>query len=168
MIRLKNDREDARIRLAGCGYQVCRETGRMRLIDKDRLLLEIDRGIKAFNGEEGYEGYPPISTMGDIIDSIRYADEVEISIEKDPSEKYSLAGISSDPFSVIGYVQSAMKQESTPQEIIDRYAKDALSGDYNRLIMASVKVLESLNAPYREGDIRNCSDSAACPSTTST
>ena len=64
----------------------------MRLIDKDRLLLEIDNGIKAFNGEEGYEGYPPISTMEDIIDSIRYADEVEISVEKDPSEKYSLAG----------------------------------------------------------------------------
>lgn len=64
----------------------------MRLIDKDRLLLEIDNGMKAFNGEEGYEGYPPISTKEDIIDSIRYADEVEISIEKDPSEKYSLAG----------------------------------------------------------------------------
>lgn len=47
------------------------------LIDKQVLLEEIENGIRAGNYEEGYEQYPNINNIDDIIECIRYADVVQ-------------------------------------------------------------------------------------------
>ena len=47
------------------------------LISRKALLKEIENGIKAGNYEEGYEEYPHINDMDDIIECIKYADSVQ-------------------------------------------------------------------------------------------
>ena len=49
----------------------------MDLISREALLEEIENGIKAGNYEEGYEEYPHINDMDDIIECIKYADSVQ-------------------------------------------------------------------------------------------
>ena len=46
-------------------------------ISRKALLEEIENGIKAGNYEEGYEEYPHINDMDDIIECIKYADSVQ-------------------------------------------------------------------------------------------
>lgn len=52
--------------------QPCEDT-----ISRKALLEEIENGIKAGNYEEGYEEYPHINDMDDIIECIKYADSVQ-------------------------------------------------------------------------------------------
>ena len=47
------------------------------LISRKALLEEIENGIKAGNYEEGYEEYPHINDMDDILECIKYADSVQ-------------------------------------------------------------------------------------------
>ena len=46
-------------------------------ISRKALLEEIENGIKAGNYEEGYEEYPHINDMDDIIECIKYADSIQ-------------------------------------------------------------------------------------------
>lgn len=46
-------------------------------ISRQALLEEIENGIKAGNYEEGYEEYPHINDMDDIIECIKYADSIQ-------------------------------------------------------------------------------------------
>ena len=46
-------------------------------ISRKALLEEIENGIKAGNYEEGYEEYPHINDMDDILECIKYADSVQ-------------------------------------------------------------------------------------------
>ena len=71
-------------------------------------------------------------------------DEEEWDDESE-SPKYSLIGIDGNAFSVMGYVAKCMKQEHMSYEEIDNYRKDAMSGDYNHLLMVSVEMIEMLN-----------------------
>ena len=46
------------------------------LVDKNKLLVEFECGIKAGNYEEGYEKYPHINDMDDCFDTVKYADAI--------------------------------------------------------------------------------------------
>lgn len=45
-------------------------------MDRSKLLVELEYGIKAGNYEEGYEKYPHINDMDDCLDAVKYADTV--------------------------------------------------------------------------------------------
>lgn len=53
------------------------------LIDRSKLLVELECGIRAGNYEEGYEKYPHINDMDDCFDTVKYADTI---IEADKEE----------------------------------------------------------------------------------
>lgn len=46
------------------------------LIDRSKLLVELECGIRSGNYEEGYEKYPHINDMDDCYDTVKYADTV--------------------------------------------------------------------------------------------
>lgn len=46
------------------------------LIDRSKLVVELECGIRAGNYEEGYEEYAHINSMDDCIDAVQYADTV--------------------------------------------------------------------------------------------
>ena len=46
------------------------------LIDRSKLLVELECGIRSGNYEEGYEKYPHINDMDDCFDTVKYADTV--------------------------------------------------------------------------------------------
>ena len=46
------------------------------LIDRSKLLVELECGIRAGNYEEGYEKYPHINDMDDCFDTVKYADTI--------------------------------------------------------------------------------------------
>lgn len=59
--------------------------GHGRLIDADKLKVELECGIRAGNYEEGYEKYAHINNMDDCVDAIIYADTI-IKADKLESE----------------------------------------------------------------------------------
>ena len=46
------------------------------LIDRSKLLVELECGIRSGNYEEGYEKYPHINDMDDCFDTVKYADTI--------------------------------------------------------------------------------------------
>ena len=64
--------------------------------------------------------------------------------------KYSLRGVNGNALSVVAYVKNAMKQEGASKEQIERYVEEALSGDYNQVLMTSMEYLSDLNAEYED------------------
>lgn len=50
--------------------------GHGRLIDADKLQVELECGIRAENYEEGYEKYAHINDMDDCVDAVVYADTI--------------------------------------------------------------------------------------------
>ena len=50
--------------------------GHGRLIDADKLKVELECGIRAGNYEEGYEKYAHINDMDDCVDAVTYADTI--------------------------------------------------------------------------------------------
>ena len=60
-------------------------------------------------------------------------------------EKYNLIGIDGNAFSVMGYVQNAMKHEGKTNEEIKTYLTEAKSGDYENLLCVSFDMIEKLN-----------------------
>ena len=54
-----------------------------RLIDADKLKVELECGIRAGNYEEGYEKYAHINDMDDCVDAVTYADTI---VEADMAE----------------------------------------------------------------------------------
>lgn len=46
------------------------------LIDRSKLVVELECGIRAGNYEEGYEKYEHINSMDDCVDAVQYADTV--------------------------------------------------------------------------------------------
>lgn len=55
-------------------------------IEKEKLLTDINNGIKAGNYEEGYEQYQNINNMDDIIETIKYSDTADV-IERSRIDK---------------------------------------------------------------------------------
>ena len=47
-------------------------------IDRDKVLRELECGIRAGNYEEGYEDYMHINDMDDCVDTIKYFDTADV------------------------------------------------------------------------------------------
>ncbi|MDR2457802.1 MAG: hypothetical protein LBD41_04910 [Clostridiales Family XIII bacterium] len=49
--------------------------------------------------------------------------------------KYNLVGQNGNAFSLMAYTASAMKKEKFPREEISKMQEEAMSGDYNNLLV---------------------------------
>lgn len=58
---------------------------------------------------------------------------------------YSLVGIDGNAFSVMAYVRNAMKKEGHSKESVKQYIENATSGDYDNLLVESMRVINNLN-----------------------
>lgn len=67
-------------------------------------------------------------------------------INENERRPYSLVGIDGNAFSVLGYVRRAMKENGYSKEDINAYIQDAMSDDYNHLLVVSVKMVDDINA----------------------
>lgn len=63
---------------------------------------------------------------------------------------FNLVGIDGNAFSVMSYVQRAMRTAKFSQEEIDQYLADAQSSDYNHLLCVSVEMVEKVNEKLRQ------------------
>ena len=59
---------------------------------------------------------------------------------------YDLVGVDGNAFSVMGYVRKAMRQCGKKSDEIEAYTKDAMSSDYNHLLVVSCEMVDKLNA----------------------
>lgn len=60
--------------------------GHGRLIDGNKLKVELECGIRAGNYEEGYEKYEHINSIDDCVDAVEYADTI-IEADKESEDK---------------------------------------------------------------------------------
>ena len=67
-------------------------------------------------------------------------------MEEDP--KYDLVGVDGNAYSVMGYVQRAMRNENFTKDEINSYLNDAMSDDYDHLLYVSIKMIEKCNERY--------------------
>ncbi len=60
---------------------------------------------------------------------------------KEPSTKPKVKMIGQDgnAFSIMGNIQRALKRSGADKEYIDKYIREATSGDYNHLLTVSMK-----------------------------
>lgn len=63
-------------------------------------------------------------------------------------EKYSLVGVDGNAYAIMGYVSKCMRKEGYHQTRIDKYSKDAMSGDYDHLLKVSIEMIDELNKLY--------------------
>lgn len=61
------------------------------------------------------------------------------------SEEYDLVGVDGNAYSIMGYVQKAMKECGFSQEEIKEYLDDAKSSDYNHLLVVSMDMIDKCN-----------------------
>lgn len=61
--------------------------------------------------------------------------------------KYSLVGIDGNAFYIIGYVIRALKREGL-SKLCSNYKNEATSGDYENLLVVSMKYLDKANEKY--------------------
>jgi len=58
---------------------------------------------------------------------------------------FTLVGVDGNAYSVMGYVQNAMRTAKMSQTERDAYLKDAMSSDYNHLLCVSIEMIEKVN-----------------------
>lgn len=58
---------------------------------------------------------------------------------------YNLIGVDGNAYSVMGYVTRAMQEQHFSGEEIEAYRKDAMSGDYNHLLVCSMDMVDACN-----------------------
>ena len=64
--------------------------------------------------------------------------------------KYDLVGIDGNAFSIMGYVSRALKNEGFG-DLVDEYCKDAMSDDYDHLLLAvSIEYIGKANEKAEE------------------
>ena len=73
-----------------------------------------------------------------------YDDDDEMDDEVD-STKYSFVGVDGNAFSVMGYVQDALKSEGL-EKLVPEYLEKAKSSDYNHLLCVSMDYVEKANS----------------------
>lgn len=56
-----------------------------------------------------------------------------------PDVVVKLSGCDGNAFSIIGMVQSKMRMAKIPQEKIDDFVSESMSGDYNKLLQTAMK-----------------------------
>lgn len=60
-------------------------------------------------------------------------------------KRYSLVNIDGNAFSIMAYVQKAMRNTGFEKKEIDSYIKDAMSSDYDHLLLVSVENVDKSN-----------------------
>lgn len=55
-------------------------------IDRDKLVKEMECGIRAGNYEDGYENYAHINDVDDCVDTVKYCDKADV-IEREKIDK---------------------------------------------------------------------------------
>lgn len=58
---------------------------------------------------------------------------------------FTLVGVDGNAYSVMGYVQRAMRAANMSKEDQDAYLEDAMSADYNHLLCVSIDMIEKVN-----------------------
>lgn len=58
---------------------------------------------------------------------------------KYPNIKVKLVGTDGNAFAILGVVKSAMRKGKVPQEDVDSFMKEAMSGDYNHLLQTAMQ-----------------------------
>lgn len=58
---------------------------------------------------------------------------------------YSLVGVDSNAYAIMGYVCNAMRENGMAKSEVDTYLSEATSGDYGRLLAVSARMVERLN-----------------------
>lgn len=66
-------------------------------------------------------------------------------------KRYSLAGVDGNAFSVMGYVEKAMRECRFSEERQAKYREEAMSSDYDHLLMVSMDMLVECNKYMEEG-----------------
>lgn len=61
------------------------------------------------------------------------------------AQAYTLVGVNGNAFSVIGYTVEAMKDAGFSKSEIDEYRKNAMSGNYNDLLVLSMDMIDQVN-----------------------
>ena len=64
--------------------------------------------------------------------------------------KYSLVGIDGNAYSIMGYVQHAMREQNFSKQQIKEYSDEAMSGDYNNLLSISNDYIGMCNESHDE------------------
>ena len=59
--------------------------------------------------------------------------------------KYSLVGVDSNAYAVIGYVKRCMREVGMSQEEQITYIEDATTGDYHHLLYVSSEMVDKCN-----------------------
>lgn len=59
--------------------------------------------------------------------------------------KYDLVGVDGNAFAVMGYVLRAMKECKMSKEERSDYQTKAMSGDYDHLLVVSIKMIDKCN-----------------------
>lgn len=60
-------------------------------------------------------------------------------------EEYTLVGIDGNAFSIMGYVSNAMRECKFTRAEIDTYRNEAMAGDYDNLLVVSMKYIDKCN-----------------------
>lgn len=60
-------------------------------------------------------------------------------------KKYTLVGVNSNAFAVMGYVVHAMQTEGFSREEINAYHDRATSSDYDNLLRESIEMVDKCN-----------------------
>ena len=63
-------------------------------------------------------------------------------MEKQTGVKVKLSGKDGNAFSILGRVTSAMKKAKVDASIIEAYRKEAMSGDYDHLVMVTMEYVD--------------------------
>lgn len=61
---------------------------------------------------------------------------------KYPEVRVKLIGKDGNAFAILGQVQKALRKHRIPQEEINQYLKEAMSGDYDNLLATTMKWVE--------------------------
>lgn len=59
--------------------------------------------------------------------------------------KYDLVGVDGNAFAIMAYVKRAMEREKMSAIEIRNYLEESKRGDYNHLILVSLKMIDKLN-----------------------
>lgn len=58
--------------------------------------------------------------------------------------KYDLCGVDGNAYSIMGYTSRALKREGL-RHLVDQMHKEAMSGDYDYLVVTCMKYLDKAN-----------------------
>lgn len=60
-------------------------------------------------------------------------------------KKFSLVGVDGNPFNVMAYVKTAMREAGFSREEMSEYVEDCMRGDYDRLLILSEEMIDRCN-----------------------